>query len=135
MCIRDSRSAVRNRGMAQLDPKVEYKREGMRMFEGLWSSIGERVTDLVFRMESMNADFVSHTLDETSARNVETKTVESHDSYQDDSMQENQDAADSAGSKRKPETIRNRDNKVGRNDPCPCNSGKKYKSCCMRKAV
>ena len=129
------RSAVRNRGMAQLDPKVEYKREGMRMFEGLWSSIGERVTDLVFRMESMNADFVSHTLDETSARNVETKTVESHDSYQDDSMQENQDAADSAGSKRKPETIRNRDNKVGRNDPCPCNSGKKYKSCCMRKAV
>jgi len=129
------RSAVRNRGMAQLDPKVEYKREGMRMFEGLWSSIGERVTDLVFRMESMNADFVSHTLDETSARNIETKTVESHDSYQDDSMQENQDAADNAGKGRsKPETIRNRDMKVGRNDPCPCNSGKKYKSCCMRRA-
>jgi preprotein translocase subunit SecA len=126
------RSAVRNRGMAQLDPKVEYKREGMRMFEGLWSSIGERVTDLVFRMESMNADFVSHTLDETSARNIETKTVESRESYEDDTMKENQEAADSAGQKRKAETIRNRDVKVGRNDPCPCNSGKKYKNCCMR---
>ena len=130
------RSAVRNRGMAQLDPKVEYKREGMRMFEGLWSSIGERVTDLVFRMESMNADFVSHTLDETSAKNMETRTIESHETYDGgDQTRENQDAADSAGApKGKAETIRNRDNKVGRNDPCPCNSGKKYKNCCMRKA-
>ena len=128
------RSAVRNRGMAQLDPKVEYKREGMRMFEGLWSSIGERVTDLVFRMESMNADFVSHTLTATSAPQVETRTVESHETYEDDSMQENQDAADSAGAPRKAETIRNREGKVGRNDPCPCSSGKKYKNCCMRKA-
>ena len=129
------RSAVRNRGMAQLDPKVEYKREGMRMFEGLWSTIGERVTDLVFRVENMNADFVSHTLTETSARQMETRTVESRDSYEEDStMQENQDAADAAGSRRKAETIRNRDGKVGRNDPCPCNSGKKYKSCCLRNA-
>ena len=65
------RSAVGQRGMAQLDPKVEYKREGMRMFEGLWVSIGERVTDLVFRMEQMNEDFVSNTLVETSARHDE----------------------------------------------------------------
>jgi preprotein translocase subunit SecA len=128
------RSAVRNRGMAQLDPKVEYKREGMRMFEGLWGTIGERVTDLVFRMESMNADFVSHTLSETSGQAIETRTVESHETYEDDTMQENQDAADSAGrGEKKAETIRNRDAKVGRNDPCTCNSGKKYKNCCMRK--
>ena len=61
------RSAVGQRGMAQLDPKVEYKREGMRMFDGLWTSIGERVTDLVFRMEQLNESFVSHTLTETTA--------------------------------------------------------------------
>ena len=84
-------------------------------------------------MENMNADFVSHTLAETSARSIETKTVETRETYQDDAMQQNQDAADSAGSKRKAETIRNRENKVGRNDPCTCGSGKKYKSCCMRK--
>ncbi len=128
------RSAVRNRGMAQLDPKVEYKREGMRMFEGLWSSIGERVTDLVFRVEHLNADFVSHTLSTTSAKLVETKTQQT-DGYADDSMQENMDAADRAGGgNQKTETIRNRETKVGRNDPCTCGSGKKYKNCCMRRA-
>ncbi|MDA8698472.1 hypothetical protein N9M41_08330 [Rhodopirellula sp.] len=34
-----------------MDPKVEYKREGMRLFEKIWEAIGERVTDLIFRME------------------------------------------------------------------------------------
>ena len=40
-----------------------------------------------------------------------------------------------AGSDKKPEPIRNRGEKVGRNDPCPCGSGKKYKNCHMRQAV
>ena len=34
---------------------------------------------------------------------------------------------------RKPETFRREQPKVGRNDPCPCGSGKKYKNCCMNK--
>ena len=124
------RSAVGQRGMAQLDPKVEYKREGMRMFEGLWTSIGERVTDLIFRMEQINEDFVSHTLVETSARHEEITNQQPES----DMAQEQQDAIDnSGGGKKTVETIRNRDVKVGRNDPCPCGSGKKYKSCCMRK--
>ena len=33
----------------------------------------------------------------------------------------------------KPEPIRNRGSRIGRNDPCPCGSGKKYKNCCLRK--
>ena len=44
-------SGVGLRGYAQIDPKVEYKREGMRIFEQMWTSVGERVTDLVFKME------------------------------------------------------------------------------------
>ncbi|MFT7633925.1 MAG: preprotein translocase subunit SecA, partial [Mariniblastus sp.] len=127
------RSAVGQRGMAQLDPKVEYKREGMRMFEGLWVSIGERVTDLVFRMEQMNEDFVSNTLVETSARHDEANTTQQ--APQESGIgQEQSDAIDnSGGGKQQVETIRNREEKVGRNDPCPCGSGKKHKSCCMRK--
>jgi preprotein translocase subunit SecA len=35
----------------------------------------------------------------------------------------------------KPQPIRNRQQRVGRNDPCPCGSGKKFKNCCMRKRV
>ena len=55
------RSSVGLKGYAQMDPKVEYKREGMRLFEQMWDSIGERVTDLIFRMESFNQDFIRST--------------------------------------------------------------------------
>ncbi len=120
------RSAVGSRGMAQLDPKVEYKREGMRMFEGLWRTIGERVTDLVFRMEQMNEGFVSNTLVETSARHDAAPAV-----HESDIAREQNEAIDRQGEV-KIETIRNRKAKVGRNEPCPCGSGKKYKACCMR---
>ncbi len=124
------RSAVGQRGIAQLDPKVEYKREGMRMFDGLWVSIGERVTDLVFRMEQMNEDFVSNTLVETSARHDEAPQQQMPNETE--IGKEQSDAIDRSGREAKIETIRNRDVKVGRNDPCPCGSGKKYKACCMR---
>ena len=127
------RSAVGQRGMAQLDPKVEYKREGMRMFEGLWVSIGERVTDLVFRMEQMNEDFVSNTLVETSARHDDANEA-AQQMQQSEMGKEQSEAIDRSGNaKQTVETIRNRDEKIGRNDPCPCGSGKKYKSCCLRK--
>ena len=59
------RSSVGLRGYAQVDPKVEYKREGMRIFEQMWESIGERVTDLVFRMEQLDEGFVGSTWTET----------------------------------------------------------------------
>ena len=52
------RNSVGLRGYAQVDPKVEYKREGMRAFEEMWVSIGERVTDLIFRMEQLDERFV-----------------------------------------------------------------------------
>ena len=55
------RSSVGLRGYAQIDPKVEYKREGMRIFEQMWTSVGERVTDLIFRMEQLDEGFVGST--------------------------------------------------------------------------
>ncbi len=121
------RSSVGLAGYAQMDPKVEYKREGMRMFEQMWKSMGERVTDLVFRVEQLNEDFVSSTFVETSAR---------HDSAQSASeiARQQQSAIDGSQAEIKIETIRNRGERVGRNDPCPCGSGRKYKQCCMRSA-
>lgn len=121
-------AAVRQRGMAQLDPKVEYKREGMRMFDGLWASIGERVTDLIFRMEQLDEGFVSNTLVETTAVHQDPSSAP-----MEGMTQEQMEAIDNSGGAKKVETIRNRDKKPGRNEPCPCGSGKKYKQCCMRK--
>ena len=61
------RSSVGLRGYAQVDPKVEYKREGMRTFEQMWASVGERVTDLIFRMEQLDEGFVGSTWTESEA--------------------------------------------------------------------
>jgi preprotein translocase subunit SecA len=115
-------------GYAQLDAKVEYKREGMRLFDEMWRAIDEKATDIVFRVEHLSEEFVSTTFKETSAR---------HDEYQSTSeMARQQEAAIDASQNRDPdakiEPIRNRSQRVGRNDPCPCGSGKKYKNCHMR---
>ncbi len=124
------KSAVGQRGMAQLDPKVEYKREGMRLFEGLWQSIGERATDLIYRMEHLSTDFVSNTFVDTTAK---------HEDFSHSEIAQQQQAAiDSSsggGQQAAVQTIRNRGKRIGRNDPCPCGSGKKYKACCMRKQM
>lgn len=115
-------------GYAQLDAKVEYKREGMRLFDEMWRAIDEKATDIVFRVEHLSEEFVSTTFKETSAR---------HDEYQSTSemarqQQEAIDASQTRDPDAKIEPIRNRGQRVGRNDPCPCGSGKKYKNCHMR---
>jgi preprotein translocase subunit SecA len=119
------RSSVGLAGYAQMDPKVEYKREGMRIFERMWGAMGERVTDLIFRMEQLDEEFVGSTWVETSERHDQAASA-SEVARQQSEMQD-------GDAELKIETIRNRGERVGRNDPCPCGSGKKYKQCCMRK--
>ena len=120
------RSSVGLQGYAQKDPKVEYKREGMKLYDDMWFSLGEQVTDLIFRIEQLNEDFVGSTWVESSA---------SHDQAQSSSdMAQQQGQTDGTpGQDETTRTIRNIGPKVGRNDPCPCGSGKKYKKCCLGK--
>ncbi|MCI0492293.1 MAG: preprotein translocase subunit SecA, partial [Planctomycetes bacterium] len=61
------RASVGLRGYAQVDPKVEYKREGMALFDRMWVSVGSYVTDLIFRMEQLDEGFVGSTWVETAA--------------------------------------------------------------------
>jgi preprotein translocase subunit SecA len=122
------RSSVQFRGYAQVDPKVEFKREGMRTFEIMWASIGDRVTDLIFRMEQLDENFIGSTWKETAA------VHESAPSPTDISQQQQAAIEGSQGQAQKMEPIRNKGERVGRNEPCPCGSGKKYKNCCMRKS-
>ncbi|ADB18814.1 preprotein translocase, SecA subunit [Pirellula staleyi DSM 6068] len=121
------RSSVGLVGYAQVDPKVEYKREGMKIFEQMWTSIGDQSTSLIFRMEQLNDEFIGSMWVETSARHDAPPGAS--DEFR--QTQSDQDSASSSTDTR-PEPIRNRDKRVGRNDPCPCGSGKKYKACCMR---
>jgi preprotein translocase subunit SecA len=120
------RGSVGLRGYAQVDPKVEYKREGMRAFEQMWDSIGERVTDLIFRMEQLDESFVGSTWTGAEAVHREATPASEIAAQQ-------QAAIDGTQTDHKPQPIRNRQERVGRNDPCPCGSGKKFKNCHMRK--
>ncbi len=120
------RASVGLKGWAQMDPKVEYKREGMRLFEQMWEAIDERATDLLFRMEQLDEEFVGSTWVETSARHDDAESAS-------DIAQQQQEAIDASQGDRRVDPIRNRGKRVGRNEPCPCGSGKKYKVCCMRK--
>jgi len=119
------RASVGLRGYAQVDPKVEYKREGMRTFELMWSSVAERVTDLVYRVEQLD-DLTESTFNEGAAIHEEAPPAT-------DIAGQQQAAIDGTQSDKKSEPISNRGERVGRNDPCPCGSGKKFKNCCMRK--
>jgi preprotein translocase subunit SecA len=121
------RSSVGLRGYAQVDPKVEYKREGMALFDNMWVSVGNYVTDLIFKMEQLDEGFVGSTMVETAAIKEDAPAA---------SEIERQQQAAIAGTEatQKLEPIRNREPRIGRNDPCPCGSGKKYKQCCLRRS-
>lgn len=125
------RSTIGLRSYAQVDPKVEYKREGMKEFDAMWEGVQDKVTDALFRLEE------EVNLDESSIWANQTATHEAAPKVSEEDIQGQQQAA-IAGSQqtdKKKEPIRRRGERVGRNDPCTCGSGKKYKNCCMRQAV
>jgi preprotein translocase subunit SecA len=110
------------RSMAEKDPKIEYKREGHRMFHEMLGTIEDRVTDVIFKVR----------LDPGArARSVWNVSQTAHDEVGQFAMAERQRAAAQAPQgEQKVKQIRMDTPKVGRNDPCPCGSGKKYKKCC-----
>jgi preprotein translocase subunit SecA len=118
------RSGIGLVGYAQEDPKTAYKREGMKEFRTMWDNMEDKVTDTIFRMEETEAFqeslwVIGATVHESAPRAVASS----------------ENGITNAASDKKPEPIRNRGQKVGRNDPCPCGSGKKYKACHMRQTV
>jgi preprotein translocase subunit SecA len=124
------RSGVGLRGYAQEDPKIVYKREGMKEFEVMWEGVRDRITEAVFRIEEMGDEEAQAAL-WAGARATHEAAISAQQARQaqdaEASMQTN-----TGGEAKKPEPIRNIGQKVGRNDPCPCGSGKKYKNCHMK---
>ncbi|HHT9119737.1 MAG TPA: preprotein translocase subunit SecA [Candidatus Hypogeohydataceae bacterium YC41] len=119
------KSGIGLRGYAQIDPRVEYKREAYAMFEEMMFSIREEVSDLLFKIKI-----------EKGVPAMARSVWKSEDFvYQDPSvlLEGKRSAqpmtANAEAGERKLEPIRV-GSKVGRNQPCPCGSGKKYKLCC-----
>ena len=110
----------------QKDPKTEYKRQGMSAFEEMWYRIGQQVISMIFRVEGQPAEYVGSLWNDQTAYQPSTAggTTESAG----DAAYEAEQSPGGTAVATKP--IKNDTQKVGRNDPCPCGSGKKYKKCC-----
>jgi len=120
------KDSIWTRSFAEKDPKIEYKREGYRMFNEMLDTIEDRVTEIVFKVR-LEAG--------TAARSVWRVSQTVHDEVGQFAMAEQQRAAAQAPQgEQKVKQIRLEQQKVGRNEPCPCGSGKKYKKCCGRRA-
>ena len=105
------RQGIGLRAIGQIDPVIAYKMEGFDMFDEMNKLIREDTVSYLFNIQIEVP--------------VERKAVVDVDSLESPDM----DGVDRNPSKSKPEQM---EEKVGRNDPCPCGSGKKYKNCCGR---
>ena len=136
------REGINLRAYGQRNPLVEYKIEALDMFEEMEGSIMDQIASLMYHVSIVMPQAQSEEADEEAqARAAEAqkaqmqRTIEAERSKLTDSLKEAQaahgDDVSAAEAKKKPVT--NKDgSKVGRNDPCPCGSGKKYKNCCGR---
>ena len=98
------------RGYAQKNPLTEYKKEGFSLFSMMMARLKEEISEYLFKVQIRR----ENEFDDEDIINQSQQMVEHRGD---------------AGDSRKPETIRREEEKVGRNAPCPCGSGKKYKKC------
>ena len=106
----DLKQGISLRAYGQHDPVVAYKEEGYDMFQNMVNAIREETIRRMFLVQLQPRQEVKR---EKVAK--ETAAIGTKDSMV------------------KKQPVRNKDKKVGPNDPCPCGSGKKYKKCCMQK--
>jgi len=97
------------RGYAQQNPLLLYKKEGFEMFQDMISRVQEETLSILYRIQLAEPEALQEL-----HKPEEPPLVFS--------------GGDTAPPKKKPAT--RSDKKVGRNAPCPCGSGKKYKKCC-----
>ncbi len=114
------RQGIHLRGYAQKNPKQEYKREAFEMFTQLLEHIKTELISVLSRVEVASPDDVQ-AVDEQRRSNTEMN-------FQHDSIDAMEGEAPEVGIEPQQPVVRNGP-KVGRNDPCPCGSGKKYKHC------
>ena len=117
------RDSIGLQGYAQKDPKKEYKRKGYDLFMEMMFAIKTNVVEFISKSEGESIDAL---LPRPSSRPTNLELNREGSANPNPST-----AADAKAPNEEPKKIELP--KVGRNDPCPCGSGKKYKNCHMRK--
>ncbi|MBQ9659318.1 MAG: preprotein translocase subunit SecA [Clostridia bacterium] len=120
----DSMEELKNgiglRAYGQKDPVVQYRTEGSEMFEAMIEDIKFDVVKILMNMQKQDDVKREETVKITGAALQALNSIDNGSRMDDDST--------------KSKTVVNEGPKVGRNDPCPCGSGKKYKNCCGKNA-
>ncbi|MBD5553326.1 MAG: preprotein translocase subunit SecA [Desulfovibrio sp.] len=122
------RDGIGLRGFAQRDPKLEYKREGFDMFQTMLFQIRESVFRALTRVR---VQIVSPEEEEAARQAEQAALAAEFRHHESDAANLSYSGAPDATEPKKAEPVRAAA-RVGRNDPCPCGSGKKYKKCCGR---
>jgi len=123
------REGIGLRAYGQRDPLVEYKRESYELFESMWESIEDQVVMFLFHAEpaedmQLGQRRVAATVSHPDAQGMAAERA-----------RQERVANTPVGQPAAPKTVRRAQPKVGRNEPCPCGSGKKYKRCCGASAA
>jgi preprotein translocase subunit SecA len=116
------RQGIHLRGYAQKNPKQEYKREAFELFSDMLDRVKQDVVRVVLTVQVRSQEDVQAVEPEPAVSNVQYQ----HADY-DQALGTNGDGGDTAVAVAPP--FVRAGEKVGRNDPCPCGSGKKYKHC------
>jgi preprotein translocase subunit SecA len=111
------RQGIHLRGYAQKNPKQEYKREAFELFESLLQTVRLEVTRLLMTVQIRSQEQIEET-----EPHAEMENVQYHHADYEEAL------ATAAADKHDKPFVRP-GQKIGRNDPCPCGSGKKYKHC------
>lgn len=118
------RQGIHLRGYGQKNPKQEYKRESFELFQNLLSNIKLETIKILSHVKVRDEE-ETRRIEEERRAHLEAMAEQAKFEHQDPSADENE--SDEPEQEAKPFV---RDQKIGRNEPCPCGSGKKYKQCC-----
>ncbi|MCX7112045.1 MAG: preprotein translocase subunit SecA [Proteobacteria bacterium] len=123
------RMGIHLRGYAQKDPKQEYKREAFEMFTGMLDSVKQEVISIVSKVQVRSDEEVRAMEEDARQKQRERELLFQH-AAADGLAEDTPESAPREDRKAEPAKPFVREGeKVGRNDPCPCGSGKKYKQC------
>ncbi|WP_319536185.1 preprotein translocase subunit SecA [uncultured Vibrio sp.] len=118
------RQGIHLRGYAQKNPKQEYKRESFELFEGLLDALKSDVITVLSRVRVQQQEEVERMEEQRRAQAEEAaRRAQAQHAAAENQLADGEQADDSH------QPVVRDERKVGRNEPCPCGSGKKYKQC------
>ncbi|WP_321278884.1 preprotein translocase subunit SecA [uncultured Vibrio sp.] len=118
------RQGIHLRGYAQKNPKQEYKRESFELFEGLLDALKTDVITVLSRVRVQQQEEVERMEEQRRAQAEEAaRRAQAQHAAAENQLADGEEAEDAH------QPVVRDERKVGRNEPCPCGSGKKYKQC------